>query len=66
MLYIAFCGLTADEEGFRIPVNKKAWSESFPDLVEFFERITESGRHSLLTTGTRQEQTKVQKLHDVI
>ena len=66
VLYIAFCGLAADEEGFRIPVNKKAWSESFPDLVEFFERITESGRHSLLTTGTSQEQTEVQKLHDVI
>ena len=43
VLYIGFCGLAADEEGFRIPVNKKAWSESFPDLAEFFERIPESG-----------------------
>ena len=43
VLYIGFRGLAADKEASRVPVNKKAWSNSFPDLAEFFDRIPDSG-----------------------
>jgi 2-polyprenyl-6-methoxyphenol hydroxylase-like FAD-dependent oxidoreductase len=42
--YVCLCCNVDDERGRQVPVDKKTWLESFPDLAGIIERIDEVGR----------------------
>ena len=46
-LYLAFMAPRIDEEGAELPINKAAWSASFPYLKQIIDRIDMVGRYDL-------------------
>jgi 2-methyl-3-hydroxypyridine 5-carboxylic acid dioxygenase len=46
-LYLAFLAPRKDAEGAEVPINKKAWSASFPYLAHIIERVKMRGRYDL-------------------
>jgi 2-methyl-3-hydroxypyridine 5-carboxylic acid dioxygenase len=53
-LYLAFLAPQTDAEGAEVPINKKAWSSSFPYLAPIIDRVQMNGRYDLYQT-TRLE-----------
>jgi len=53
-LYLAFMAPRTDTVGAEVPINKKAWSASFPYLAPIIDRVQMNGRYDLYQT-TRLE-----------
>jgi 2-methyl-3-hydroxypyridine 5-carboxylic acid dioxygenase len=53
-LYLAFLAPRTDTVGAEVPINKKAWSASFPYLAAIIDRVRMPGRYDLYQT-TRLE-----------
>ncbi len=51
-LYLALTTLERDDEGRRVPLDKAAWTRSFPHLASLIERIGDGGRWDLFETVT--------------
>jgi len=49
-LYLALTTLERDTEGQRVPLDKAAWTRSFPHLASLIERIGDSGRWDVFET----------------
>lgn len=49
-LYLALTTLDNDAEGKRVPLDKAAWTRSFPHLADLIQRIGEGGRWDLFET----------------
>lgn len=49
-LYLALTTLQQDAEGIRVPLDKVAWSRSFPHLAELIARIGDGGRWDVFET----------------
>lgn len=50
-LYLAFMAPRADQEGAELPINKAAWSASFPYLRQIIDRVEMEGRYDLYQTS---------------
>ena len=49
-LYLAFMAPRSDAEAAEVPINKNAWSASFPYLAHIIERVQMDGRYDLYSS----------------